>query len=91
MICVQYANIEVVELFIYYYYIRQNVYPELGKLFQILEVDFQPLKMSSNVAPSFQFLENNELLSVYLTTLQDVAITKILKQVCMLKVIPPPP
>ena len=57
------------------------MYPELRPLFKSLEVDFQPLKMSAAILPCLEFIENNEMLAIYLPQIQDVAITKILQQV----------
>ena len=56
------------------------MHPELKVLYRSLEVDFVPLKMSANLQSSFEFIQQNEI-SMYKESLEDVVIMKILQQV----------
>ncbi len=63
------------------YNIINYVYPELQNLYKWLEVEFHPLKLASRVQGSLQFLETKEELKQYVSALQDITITRLLKQV----------
>jgi translation initiation factor 3 subunit A len=61
--------------------VPQYVYPELKNLFNILEVDFHPLKLYENVKPCMDFIAQNDDLAQYVPALEDIIVTRILKQV----------
>ncbi|CAH1784638.1 unnamed protein product [Owenia fusiformis] len=61
--------------------IVQSVNPQLSNLYRWLEVEFHPLKLSSRVANSLEFIEKNPDLSQYTTAIQEITITRLLKQV----------
>ena len=66
------------------YNILQYVHPELQNLYRWLEVEFHPLKLSSRVASSLEFIEKNKDLNQYVPALQDITIMRLLKQVGIL-------
>ena len=60
----------------------QHVHPELQNLYRWLELEFHPLKLSTRVTSSLEFLQTQDDLSQYVSALQDITITRLLKQVC---------
>ena len=63
------------------YNILNHVYPELQDLYKWLELEFHPLKLASRVESSLKFLETKDELAPYVPALQDITITRLLKQV----------
>ena len=63
------------------YNVVQNVNPELQNLYRWLEVDFHPLKLSSRVAPSMEFIRKKDDLAEYAPALEDITIVRLVKQV----------
>lgn len=61
--------------------VPQFVYPELKNLYNILEVDFNPLKLYEHVKSSMDFISQNEDLVQYVPALEDIIVTRVLKQV----------
>ena len=61
--------------------VMNHISPELKDLHAILECDYNPLKLSSTLAPIFDFVGGDDKLRVYLKPMQDVAMTHLLKQV----------
>ena len=59
----------------------QYVYPELQSLHKFLEVDFHPLSLYKKVQPIVSWMEGNSDLSVYVPQLEDIIVTRVLKQV----------
>lgn len=57
------------------------VYPELKNLYNILEVDFHPLKLYEKIKPSMEFIMANDDLMQYVPALEDIIVTRVLKQV----------
>ena len=64
--------------------IVQYVYPELKSLYNALEVEFHPLKLYEKVKASIEFIGENDELAQYVPALEDIIVTRVLKQVCML-------
>ncbi len=58
-----------------------HVYPELSNLYKWVEVEFHPLKLASRVQGSLEFLATKDELQQYVSALQDITITRLLKQV----------
>lgn len=58
----------------------QFAFPELQNLYQILEVDFHPLNLHKKVKPVIEFIEKNDDLVQYVPQLEDIIITRVLKQ-----------
>ena len=63
------------------YNIVQHVYPEIKNLYHFLEVEFHPLKLSGRITTQLDFLNTKEELAPYVSALQDITITRLLKQV----------
>lgn len=63
------------------YSVIQYVFPELQNLYRWLEIDFHPLKLSDRVKPCIEFISNQPDLKQYVPALQDIIITRVLKQV----------
>lgn len=61
--------------------IIQYVHPEIQNLFKYLEVEFHPLRLYDRVKASIEFISNNEDLSQYIPALEEIIITRVLKQV----------
>jgi len=65
--------------------VKNNCIPfvqqELQQLYQYLEVDFQPLSLYKKVKPIIEVVEKNEDLCQYVTQLEDIIVTRVLKQV----------
>ena len=61
--------------------IFQYVHPELQNMYHWLEVEFHPLKLSMRMANSLKFIEQKEDLVKYVPALQDITVTRLLKQV----------
>ena len=53
----------------------------MQNLFRWLEVEFHPLKLSMRVSSSLEFIEQNEDLAQYVGALQDITVTRLIKQV----------
>ena len=56
--------------------------PEIKNLYQWLEEDFDPLKLCKDVETVTNILSENEEMSTYVQPLQDIAVVKLLNQVC---------
>lgn len=52
----------------------------LRKLYDVLEVDFDPLSLGERVKPILKFVEEHEVLSKYLTPLKQICLLKLVKQ-----------
>ncbi|CAG2202678.1 EIF3A [Mytilus edulis] len=63
------------------YNVLQYVSPELQNLYQWLEVEFHPLKLHERVKSSMEFINQNDDLNQYLNSLEEIVITRVLKQV----------
>lgn len=61
--------------------ITSYVYPELKNLYNILEVDFHPLKLYEMIKPCMEFIGQNDDLAQYVPALEDIIVTRVLKQV----------
>nr|CDS30359.2 eukaryotic translation initiation factor 3 [Hymenolepis microstoma] len=61
--------------------VQSIVSPELVVLYEALEVDFQPLKLSQKIQPALQCISEKEDLAVYLESLHEVVVSKTLLQV----------
>ncbi|PVD29624.1 hypothetical protein C0Q70_08879 [Pomacea canaliculata] len=59
----------------------QYVTSELQNLYHYLEVEFHPLQLYPKVQPLVQFIAGNEDLAMYVPLLEDIIITRVLKQV----------
>nr|KAG5699054.1 hypothetical protein BaRGS_025448 [Batillaria attramentaria] len=59
----------------------QYVTPELQNLYRYLEVEFHPLQLYPKVEPIIQFISGSEDLSLYVPLLEEIIITRVLKQV----------
>ena len=64
------------------YGIINYVYPELQNLYKWLELEFHPLKLATRVQGSLEFIGTKDELKQYVSALQDITITRLLKQVC---------
>jgi translation initiation factor 3 subunit A len=65
------------------YNVIKYVYPEVKDLYEWLEVEFHPLKMSSRVNTCLTYLENENDAdcSQYIAAIKDVAVMRLLKQI----------
>ena len=65
------------------YNVIKYVYPEVKDLYEWLEVEFHPLKLSTRVNSCLKYLENeNDADSVqYVPAIKDVAVMRLLKQI----------
>jgi len=70
------------------YNVIQHVYPETRDLYKWLEVEFHPLKLSSRVSKSLDFIETNtqaEILAEnyvqYVPAIKEIVVTRLLKQI----------
>lgn len=61
--------------------IIQYVHPEIQNLFKYLEEEFHPLGLYDRVKASIEFISNNEELGQYIPALEEIIITRVLKQV----------
>ncbi|XP_048744696.2 eukaryotic translation initiation factor 3 subunit A-like isoform X2 [Ostrea edulis] len=61
--------------------IIQYVHPELQNLYKYLESEFHPLRLYDRVKACIEFISGNEELSQYIPALEDIVITRVLKQV----------
>ena len=59
----------------------QFVHPELQNLYNLLEVEFHPLRLYQKVKASIDFISQNDDLAVYVPALEDILVTRVLKQV----------
>ena len=59
----------------------QFAHADLQSLYQFLEADFHPLSLYKKVKPVIEFIQQNEDLSQYVPQLEDIIITRVLKQV----------
>lgn len=66
------------------YSVIQFVFPDLQNLYRWMEVEFHPLKLSHRISPSIEYINNQSDLKQYVPALQDIIITRVLKQVCIL-------
>ena len=57
------------------------MYPELKNLYNILEVDFHPLKLYERIKTCMEFIGQNDDLAQYVPALEDIIVTRVLKQV----------
>ncbi|XP_065925615.1 eukaryotic translation initiation factor 3 subunit A isoform X3 [Magallana gigas] len=57
------------------------VHPEIQNLFKYLEEEFHPLGLYDRVKASIEFISNNEELGQYIPALEEIIITRVLKQV----------
>jgi len=59
------------------------VYPELKNMYEWLEVEFNPLKLSSKMEESIQFVEklSQPEYSQYMSALRDVTVVRLLQQI----------
>ncbi|KAL5016137.1 hypothetical protein ScPMuIL_005726 [Solemya velum] len=63
------------------YSVIQYVNPELQNLYRWLEEEFHPLHLYSRVRSSIDFITNSDDLSQYIPAMENILITRILKQV----------
>ena len=63
------------------YNVVQNVNPELQNLYHWLEVEFHPLKLSSRVMSSLEYIKKRDDLVEYVPALEDITIVRLVKQV----------
>ena len=54
---------------------------ELRQLYQLLELEFDPLSLCSHVTPILDTLEKNELLKQYMGPLKEVTVVRLIKEV----------
>ena len=59
----------------------QYVHPEIQTLYRQLEMEFHPLKLSARVSNSLEFIGQNPDLACYIPSIQDITITRLVKQV----------
>ena len=59
----------------------QFVHPELQNLYNLLEVEFHPLRLYKKVKSSIDFISQNDDLAQYVPALEDIIVTRVLKQV----------
>lgn len=63
------------------YSVIQFVFPDLQNLYRWMEVEFHPLKLSHRISPCIEYINNQSDLKQYVPALQDIIITRVLKQV----------
>ena len=63
------------------YNIIGTCYDELKDFYRTLEKDFQPLKLAKKVEAPLAFIGGRDDLSQYVSSLQDITATRLLKQV----------
>lgn len=61
--------------------VLQYVHPELQNLYNLLEVEFHPLRLYQKVKALIDFISQNDDLAVYVPALEDIIVTRVLKQV----------
>ena len=54
---------------------------ELRQLYQLLEVDYDPLSLCAHVTPILTTLEEKELLKQYMEPLKEVTVVRLIKEV----------
>ena len=59
----------------------QQAYPAVRQLYQTLEVDYNPLKLSERVKLQLDFLQTKDELLDYVSAIQEMSITRLIKQV----------
>ena len=67
--------------FQYKHNVIHHVHPELHSLYNWLEVEFHPLKLSDRIAAPLKFIGSRDDLSQYVSALQNIVITRLIKQV----------
>lgn len=63
--------------------VLQHVSPELKSLYYSLEIEFDPLNLSSKLAPCLDFVGQREDLAKYVEGLQEMTVIRLIKQVCL--------
>lgn len=68
------------------YNVVQHVFPETRDLYKWLEVEFHPLKLSSRVTKSLDFIEANQDIAnenymQYVPAIKEIVVTRLLKQI----------
>lgn len=61
--------------------IVNQAYPPVKLLYHTLETDYNPLKLSELVKNQLEFLESKPELMDYVESIQDMSITRLIKQV----------
>lgn len=61
--------------------LMQYVHPELKSLYNLLEVDFHPLRLYERVKECIKFISETDDLAQYVPALEDIIVTRVLKQV----------
>ena len=61
--------------------VTQCVHPELQELYKWLEEEFHPLKLAERTAAPVAFMAEKKDLKQYVTAIQDITITRLIKQV----------
>lgn len=60
----------------------QCILPELQEIYQLLEVEFIPLQLSSRLKVLLDKLEESKELKQYVDSLKEVMLVRLIKQVC---------
>ena len=60
----------------------QCITPELQEIYQLLEVEFIPLQLSSRLKVLLDKLEDSKELNQYVESLKEVMLVRLIKQVC---------
>jgi len=61
--------------------VLQYVPEELRKLYQLLELEYDPLSLCVHVTPILTTLKENELLKQYVEPLKEVTVVRLIKEV----------
>ena len=61
--------------------IIQQSFPSVRQLYYTLEIDYQPLKLSDHVKTNLEFLKTRPELCDYIPSIQDISVTRLIKQV----------
>ena len=64
----------------------QCITPELQEIYQLLEVEFIPLQLSSRLKVLLDKLEESKDLKQYVDSLKEVMLVRLIKQVCAKRV-----
>ncbi|KAF6024761.1 EIF3A [Bugula neritina] len=64
--------------------VLQHISPELKDLYNSLEVEFSPLKLSTKLTPCLKFLEQSNDLCHYVDSLQEMMVVRLIKQVAQI-------
>ena len=62
--------------------VMQCITPELQEIYQLLEVEFIPLQLSSRLKVLLDELEESKELNQYVESLKEVMLVRLIKQVC---------